>query len=272
MLFSQTSTQRNPVLTDISTSEPYHEDGGRTVSALRESSRRTPQPEPRAAPKDAEASPPAALSRSRAGLPEPAQRAEAAGEAPGQSAPSTAPGPGPQPPHRPDRAVPHRGLRAGPAAPPPPNSRIPQRYLLGAGLLRGGRGRGGHFAIRSGRGGRGSLLHFVRGGGGGGGSRRGGGSGPSAPKHGAAPPRSALARLRRDRPGRGVSAGRVGSRSGGSALGNRLYIFSRARLPRAALLAEPLLRALLPSLPERPEPDGGPVLKHEAPSSPLPAG
>lgn len=28
MLFSQTSTQRNPVLTDISTSEPYHEDGG----------------------------------------------------------------------------------------------------------------------------------------------------------------------------------------------------------------------------------------------------
>lgn len=165
MLFSQTSTQRNPVLTDISTSEPYHEDGGRTVSALRESSRRTPQPEPRAAPKDAEAAPPAALSRSRAGLPEPAQRAEAAGEAPGQSAPSTAPGPGPQPPHRPDRAVPHRGLRAGPAAPPPPNSRIPQRYLLGAGLLRGGRGRGGHFAIRSGRGGRGSLLHFVRGGG-----------------------------------------------------------------------------------------------------------
>lgn len=267
MLFSQTSTQRNPVLTDISTSEPYHEDGGRTVSALRESSRRTPQPEPRAAPKDAEAAPPAALSRSRAGLPEPAQRAEAAGEAPGQSAPSTAPGPGPQPPHRPDRAVPHRGLRAGPAAPPPPNSRIPQRYLLGAGLLRGGRGRGGHFAIRSGRGGRGSLLHFVRGGGGWGGEPPGRGERPLRPqtRRGPAPlsPREASARPAG--PERLCGPGRVPER------GIRLYIFSRARLPRAALLAEPPLRALLPSLPERPEPDGGPVLKHEAPSSPLPA-
>lgn len=214
MLFSQTSTQRNPVLTDISTSEPYHEDGGRTVSALRESSRRTPQPEPRAAPKDAEASPPAALSRSRAGLPEPAQRAEAAGEAPGQSAPSTAPGPGPQPPHRPDRAVPHRGLRAGPAAPPPPNSRIPQRYLLGAGLLRGGRGRGGHFAIRSGRGGRGSLLHFVRGGGGWGGEPPGRGERPLRPqtRRGPAPlsPREASARPAG--PGRLCGPGRVPER------------------------------------------------------------
>lgn len=214
MLFSQTSTQRNPVLTDISTSEPYHEDGGRTVSALRESSRRTPQPEPRAAPKDAEAAPPAALSRSRAGLPEPAQRAEAAGEAPGQSAPSTAPGPGPQPPHRPDRAVPHRGLRAGPAAPPPPNSRIPQRYLLGAGLLRGGRGRGGHFAIRSGRGGRGSLLHFVRGGGGVGGEPPGRGERPLRPqtRRGPAPlsPREASARPAG--PGRLCGPGRVPER------------------------------------------------------------